>query len=57
MDMFGKIKNWVRSVKLKYAIRWVDDCGLSVVRIVERAGSQYIVAQDGSFRRVGKRIG
>jgi len=47
--------NWIVSIKLKYALRWIAGSGLSVVRIVERVGTQYIVAQDGSFRRIGKR--
>jgi len=50
-----KFSNWIVALKLKYAFRWIEGRGLSVVRIVERAGTQYIVAQDGAFHKIGKR--
>ena len=53
--MIEKIKKFVASIKLKYAIRWINGNGFSVVRIVEKAGTKYIVTNDGSFLRIGRR--
>ncbi|HJZ04411.1 MAG TPA: hypothetical protein VJ327_00935, partial [Patescibacteria group bacterium] len=50
-----KFRNWVGAIKLKYAFRWLEGRGLSVVRIVEKAGTKYIVAQNGAFYKIGKR--
>lgn len=53
--MISKIKKFVAARKLKYAFRWIEGSGLSVVRIVEKAGTKYIIANDGAFHKIGKR--
>lgn len=44
-----------RHKKLIAAAKTAAEAGLSCVRIVRRAGTDYIMAQDGSLRRIGRK--
>lgn len=47
------LKNKIRNIKTRIGGRWLTEAGFSVVVIIERAGTEYIVANDGSLLRIG----
>jgi hypothetical protein len=49
------MKKWLAKKKYDLAIKWIGNSGLTVCRIVGVAGTDYIVAKDGSMRKIGKR--
>jgi hypothetical protein len=48
------MRNWIAKKKLQLAIKWLKNSGLTPCRILRKAGTDYIVAADGSFRRIGR---
>lgn len=48
-----KLKQWINAKLYKFALGVVRANGLFVVRIVEKAGTQYLVTNDGKFLRIG----
>lgn len=47
------LSNKIRNIKFNLGARWVTAEGFSVVQMVERAGTEYLVANDGSLLRIG----
>ena len=50
------LKNKIRNLKFRLGVRWVAAEGWSIVNIVERAGTEYIVGTDGSLLRIGGKV-
>ena len=47
------LQDKIRSIKTRIGGRWLTEAGFSVVVIIERDGTEYIVANDGSLLRIG----
>ena len=52
--MIGKIKSYVAKKKLELGIKWVTAAGLTACRIVDRAGTSYIIGRDGAHHKIGR---
>ena len=52
--MFGIVKRWIRNEKTRLAYKWLSDIGITPVRIVTHAGTNYIVKNDGALYRIGR---
>ncbi|MDO6385598.1 hypothetical protein [Uliginosibacterium sp. 31-12] len=50
------LKNKIRNLKFALGCRWVTSEGFAVVQMVERAGTEYLVANDGSLLRIGGKV-
>ena len=50
----NELKKWSAKKKLELAMKWLKNSGLTPCRIIRKAGTDYIVASDGSFRRIGR---
>lgn len=48
------LKMKVVAFKMKYATKWIEGYGLSIVRLEHKAGTTYIVNRDGSFHKLIK---
>ena len=57
--MFALLKKWYEektaAFKMKLIIRWTEPNGLTLVRIVRRAGTDYILDSKGALHRIGRR--
>lgn len=51
------MKKWVAKKKLELALKWLKNSGITPCRIVRKAGTDYIIASDGSFRKIGRPTG
>lgn len=53
------LKSWwnkkIDAFKMNLVRRWTEPKGLTVVCIVRKAGTDYLVANDGSFHRIGRK--
>lgn len=54
--MLRKVKMWFNLKLYKFALGVIRANGLFVVRIVEKAGTQYLVTNDGKFLRIGGKL-
>jgi len=52
--MIDKIKVYVAKKKLELGIKWITATGLTVCRIIDRAGTSYIVGKDGVYHKIGR---
>lgn len=50
-----KLKMWWTTKLYNWAVKIIKSHGFSVVRIVNRAGTDYLVGNDGRFYQVGKK--
>lgn len=53
MTAWKTIKDWYHNRRLNKAVRVITSYGLLPVRIVHRAGSDYLVGMDGTHYRIG----
>ncbi len=52
--MLSKLKEWWEDRRIARAQALIESYGLSVVKIVERAGTTYFVHPDGSYLKLTK---
>lgn len=51
----GFFTSKIRKLRLEYALREIERNGLTVAKIVEVSGTQYIVAKNGSLHKIGRK--
>lgn len=52
--MFKNLRKWWTTKKYHWAVKIVKSHGFSIVRMVNKAGTDYIVANDGRMFRIGR---
>lgn len=53
--MVRQLKKWWEARKYQWALKVIKSHGFSVVRMVNRAGTDYIVANDGRMFKIGRK--
>lgn len=53
--MFKNLKKWWAEKQYRWAVKIVKSHGFSIVRMVNKAGTDYIVANDGRMFRIGRK--
>ena len=54
LELVGRVKLYVAKKKLELGVKWVTAAGLTACRIVDRAGTSYIVGRDGMYHKIGR---
>ncbi len=54
-ELVGKWMKASEKLRLDRAAKLVEAHGFAVVKIIRRAGSDYILAADGSLHRIGRK--
>lgn len=53
-NAFRHMKKWWAAKKYQWAVGVIKSHGFSVVRMVHKAGTDYIVGNDGRMFRIGR---
>lgn len=53
--MKNQFLKWIKEMRLRLMGKWCKQYGLTVVVLVERAGSTYMRGRDGQLYKIGRK--